>query len=150
MTSSNGNIFRATGHLCGEFTGHRWIPRTKPVTRSFDVFFHLRLNKRLSKQSWARWFETPSCSFWRHCNELDTKEHVKVIFHLNFKSVHSRICIWKCRMRKRRTFCHGLNMLTHYREHAVEKACWCKSMINMMYNVHYPTEADWRIYASAN
>ena len=29
MTSSNGNIFRFTGHLCGEFTGHRWIPRTK-------------------------------------------------------------------------------------------------------------------------
>ena len=28
-TSSNGNIFRVTGHLCGEFTGHRWIPRTK-------------------------------------------------------------------------------------------------------------------------
>ena len=22
MTSSNGNIFRVTGHLCGEFTGH--------------------------------------------------------------------------------------------------------------------------------
>ena len=29
MTSSNGNIFRVTGHLCGEFTGPRWIPRTK-------------------------------------------------------------------------------------------------------------------------
>ena len=29
MTSSNGNIFLVTGHLCGEFTGHRWIPRTK-------------------------------------------------------------------------------------------------------------------------
>ena len=29
MTSSNGNIFRVTGHLCEEFTGHRWIPRTK-------------------------------------------------------------------------------------------------------------------------
>ena len=29
MTSSNGNTFRATGPLCGEFTGHRWIPRTK-------------------------------------------------------------------------------------------------------------------------
>ena len=28
MTSSNGNIFRVTGHLCGEFTAHRWIPRT--------------------------------------------------------------------------------------------------------------------------
>ena len=29
MTSSNRNIFRVTGHLCEEFTGHRWIPRTK-------------------------------------------------------------------------------------------------------------------------
>ena len=29
MTSSNGNIFRVTGHLCGELTGLRWIPRTK-------------------------------------------------------------------------------------------------------------------------
>ena len=29
MTSSNGNIFRVTGHLCREFTGLRWIPRTK-------------------------------------------------------------------------------------------------------------------------
>ena len=29
MTSSNGNIFRVTGPFCGEFTGHRWIPRTK-------------------------------------------------------------------------------------------------------------------------
>ena len=29
MTSSNGNLFRVTGHLCEEFTGPRWIPRTK-------------------------------------------------------------------------------------------------------------------------
>ena len=29
MTSSDRNIFRLTGHLCGEFTGQRWIPRTK-------------------------------------------------------------------------------------------------------------------------
>ena len=29
MMSSNGNIFRVTGHLCLEFTGDRWIPRTK-------------------------------------------------------------------------------------------------------------------------
>ena len=29
MTSSNGNVFRVTGHLCGEFTGPRWIPHTK-------------------------------------------------------------------------------------------------------------------------
>ena len=29
MTSSNGNIFCVNGPLCGEFTGHRWIPLTK-------------------------------------------------------------------------------------------------------------------------
>ena len=29
MTSSNGNIFPVTGPFCGEFTGHRWIPRIK-------------------------------------------------------------------------------------------------------------------------
>ena len=48
--------------------GNHWSQR--PVTRSFDVFFDLRLNKRLSKQSWRRWFETPSCSFWRHCKDI--------------------------------------------------------------------------------
>ena len=58
MTSSNGNIFRVTG----EFSLQR------PVTRSFDVFCDLRPNKRLSKQSWGWWFETPSRSLWRHCN----------------------------------------------------------------------------------
>ena len=68
MTSSNGSIFYVTGPLCGEFTGHRWIPLTKPVTRSFDVFFDLRLNKPLSKQSWSWWFKTPSRSLWRQCN----------------------------------------------------------------------------------
>ena len=29
MTSSNGDIFRVTGLLRGESTGHRWIPLTK-------------------------------------------------------------------------------------------------------------------------
>ena len=68
MTSSNGKFFRVTGHLCGEFTGHRRIPHTNPVTRRFDVFFDLRLNKRLSKQSWGWSFETSSRPLWRHCN----------------------------------------------------------------------------------
>ena len=48
--------------VTGEF------PSQRPVTRSFDVFFDLRLNKRLSKQSRRWWFETPSRSLWRHCN----------------------------------------------------------------------------------
>ena len=31
-------------------------------------FLDLRLSKRLGKQSWGWWFETPSPSLWRHCN----------------------------------------------------------------------------------
>ena len=41
----------------------------RPVTRSFDVFIDLHLNKRLCKQSWGWWFKTPLRSLWRHCNE---------------------------------------------------------------------------------
>ena len=44
------------------------IPAQRPVTRSFDVFFDLRLNEWLSKQSWGWWFETLSCQLWLHCN----------------------------------------------------------------------------------
>ena len=33
------------------------FPTQRPVTRSFDIFFDVRLNKRLSKQSWGWWFE---------------------------------------------------------------------------------------------
>ena len=69
MTSSNGTIFRATGPLWGEFTGPGDFLAQRPVTRSFDVFFDLRLNKRLSKQLWGWWFETLSRSLWRHCND---------------------------------------------------------------------------------
>ena len=49
--------------VTGEF------PAQRPVMRSFGVFFDLRLNKRLSKQSWDWWFETLSRPLWRHCNE---------------------------------------------------------------------------------
>ena len=55
MTSSNGNIFHVTDLLCGQFTGE--FPSQRPVMWSFDVFFDLRLNKRLSKQSRRRWSE---------------------------------------------------------------------------------------------
>ena len=51
VTSSNGNIFHVTGHLCREFTGPGKFPAQRPVARSFNVFFEMCLNKRLSKQS---------------------------------------------------------------------------------------------------
>ena len=43
-------------------------PSQRPVTWSFDVFFDLRLNQRLGKQSRRPWFETPPRSLRRHCN----------------------------------------------------------------------------------
>ena len=45
MTSSNGNIFRVTGPLCGEFIGPGEFSTQRPVTRIFDVFFDLCLNE---------------------------------------------------------------------------------------------------------
>ena len=50
------------------------FPTQKQVTRSFDVFFDLRLNKRLSKQSWGWWFKMPLRPLWRHSNENSTAQ----------------------------------------------------------------------------
>ena len=58
------------------------FPAQRPVTRSFDVFFDLRLNKRLSKQSWGWWFETLSPPLWRHrhgqANITNSKLHLSL------------------------------------------------------------------------
>ena len=65
-------------HQMETFSGHlpfvRGIHRPpvnspqRPVTRSFDVFFDLRLNEWLRKKSWGWWFETPSRPLLRHSN----------------------------------------------------------------------------------
>ena len=55
-------IYARNSSVSGEF------PAQRPVTRSFDVFFDLCLNKWLSKQWWGWWFETPSRPLWRYCN----------------------------------------------------------------------------------
>ena len=63
IKSINGNIFGVAGPLYGEFASQR------PVTRTFDAVFDLRPNKRFSKQSRRRWFETLSPSLWGHYND---------------------------------------------------------------------------------
>ena len=87
-----------TGRLCGEFTGHRWISRTKPVTQSFDVFFDRRPNKRLSTQSWGWRFETPSRPLWRHCNVTGWLSPVPCqtiwIYQSLNKMDYTRFCSW--------------------------------------------------------
>ena len=51
------------------------FPAQRPVTRSFNVFFDLRQNKRVRKQSWGWWFERPPSPLWRHCN--DVRRHLQ-------------------------------------------------------------------------
>ena len=67
------------------YQGTQQFPAQGPVTRSFDVFFDLRLNKRLSKQSPGWWFETPSWWLWRHCNESN-----------NAQQTHFTFCVAHC------------------------------------------------------
>ena len=71
-TSWNGNIFCVTGPLQGNLPVTGRFPSQRPVMRSFDVFSDLCLNKRLSKQSRRRWFQTHW--LWRHCNDLTKRE----------------------------------------------------------------------------
>ena len=83
-------ICAANSPVTGEF------PPQRPVTRSFNVFFALRLNKRLSKQSWGWWFETPSRPLWRHYNVfMDsvcpcTRYHITALGHFEFKGSNSQ------------------------------------------------------------
>ena len=70
MTSSNGNISALLALCAGKSPMTGEFPAQRPVTWSFDVFFDLPLNNRLSKQWWGWWFETPSCPLWRHSNGL--------------------------------------------------------------------------------
>ena len=99
MMPCHGNAFRVTSTLRGESTVRWWtkgpwwrhqmetfsallaicagnspvpgeFPTQWPVTRSFDVYFDLRPDKRLSKQPWGWWFETPVWSLWRHRNAV--------------------------------------------------------------------------------
>ena len=59
------------------------LPAQRPVMRSLDVFFDLRLIKWLIKQSWGWWFEMPSHPLWHHCNELPVKNQGTVLILRN-------------------------------------------------------------------
>ena len=76
--------------VTGEFHAQR------TVTRGFDVFFDMRLNKRLSKQSWGWWFETPLHSLWRHFNGPWTRAQLlfRTVYHLtcNCFVLHTTCC----------------------------------------------------------
>ena len=62
MTSSNGNIFRVTGHLCGNSPVAGEFPAQRPVTRSFNIFFNLSSRR-------------PSFSVLHFCVYFDRASH---------------------------------------------------------------------------
>ena len=68
--------------VSGEF------PTQRPVTRSIDLFFDLRLNKRLSKQWWDWCFETLSCPLWRQCNVVSIS---KTLIERGYNTRNGRI-----------------------------------------------------------
>ena len=96
--------FSALLALCAgnsQVTGE--FPSQRPVTWRSDVFFDVHLNKRLSKQLWGWWFETPSHSLWCHCNEwlnintsIKTKAsscmYLQIITKINIKSYGTFYC----------------------------------------------------------
>ena len=127
MTPSNGKIFRITGPLCRELTGHGWIPAQRLVTQSFDVFFDLRLNKWLSKQWWGWWFETSSCLLWRHCNGRAT---VVAIPHNGLDSCVLLLCIsvW-CTQRNIRGDERNKSNVSWYHKQNTESLCRIYSWI---------------------
>ena len=60
MTSSNGSIFRVSGPLHGEFTGHRWIP----LTKASDA------------QLWSFRWSAPWINCWvNNCEAGDLRRH---------------------------------------------------------------------------
>ena len=61
-------------------------PQKGTATQDFDVFFDLRLNKLLSKQSGRRWFEMPALSILRHCNK-----HIKYVLYHLFMMHHKEV-----------------------------------------------------------
>ena len=124
MTSWNEKKFRVTGHLCGNSPVTGELPSQRPVTRSFDVFFDLRINKRLSKQSWGWWFGTPSRPLWRPCNDIakcwnanywSTRDLVRNAHFLTWSRVISNSHF---------RFCNNITRLAFHIEHFHASITW--------------------------
>ena len=140
ITSSSGNIFRVIGPFCGESTGQ--FPAQRQMTRSFDVFFVLGLNKRLNKQSRRRWFETPSRSSWRHRNDtlvdgsnplygsVSTRKQIEmhICHRFNKPSTNIKIKIYSPTRKP-------------YKHTAVWNSIFCH--VKILYQIQKPTTNSW-------
>ena len=78
------------------------FPSQRPVMRRFDVFFDLRLNKQLSKQSRRLWFEAPSRSVWRHCiaNNIDICQWIFRKFYAEYCNISDMAIMFCVQLQK--------------------------------------------------
>ena len=116
-TLPNGNIFRVTGHLCGEFTDHRWIPRTKASDAGALMFsliyawINCWVNNRVAgdlRRYRAHYDVTVMCFRsmdyiqLKHCSQLEVTEDCK-------QSIGTRKVLSTVTVGLNKT-CHGLSL----------------------------------------
>ena len=126
------------------------LPSQRPVMRNFDVFFDLRLNKRLCKQWWGWRFETPSRLLRCHCNVFilskiwnymrqacGNPNHDYTKFDI-FSSTWCQIWKGKCvKFSYRRSYLHCSNSCSYC-------MCWCPGDARCQgISKHY---IDWNTY----
>ena len=103
------------GHspVTGEF------PSQRPVTRSFD----LRLNKRLSKQLWGWWFETPRRYLWRQRNVLLFRQCFIFVNSFNLRS--NQLIFPTIKMFRKHCHSHCLRIaMTPYNHASPRSSLW--------------------------
>ena len=117
MTSSNGNIFHVTGPLCGEFTGHRWIPLTKASGTDLWCFFFI-----------CAWIN----GWVNNCEADDLRRHrahYDVIVMLN---IWGLVCA-RCRYQGQG------QMITSHRHYCLQVTCPCPWYLCWHTNLHLNT-----------
>ena len=133
--------FSALLAICaGNSPVHGEFPTQRPVTRGFDIFFDLSLNKRLSKRSRGWWFETLSCPLWRQCNGshvFNSREAVATI-HCTYgqskaaKGSTSEI-VFKLSLTKLRWCIY----IAFKNRHNILRLCGCRSLCKKCFSFKY-------------
>ena len=132
--------------------GNSPVPAQRPVR--FDVLFDLRLNKRLSKQSWGWWFDRLSRPLWRHRNGIQTLNFTPPLrnelsqIELIFLIVVGRWChiseynnlyilFWSfCYIGRRRVAHHRRSVLiSNYRDMCVASLCCIYDKILVIFGI---------------
>ena len=100
MTSSNGNIFRVTGPLWGESTGHRWIPLTKASHAEFWCFLWSEPNGWANNReagNLRRHYDVTvmgACRYWGNRVSIRVSHYWRSSCHFRF--ICSCVSKWIC------------------------------------------------------